>query len=170
MDEAIVTALLNNAATLLVLSIILDITNQFFRKNQRVKEIIRGILISLICFAIMRMPFVIQTGIVFDTRSILISVAGLIFGVIPTVITVLAAIIIRISMGGSGALPGIAVILSSAMSPQNARAKSVLCVNVHSERPSPGTITFFPSRIRSTTEKHPALPCKASGTLVSPYV
>ena len=115
MDEAIVTALLNNAATLLVLSIILDITNQFFRKSQRVKEMIRGILISLICFAIMRMPFVIQTGIVFDTRSILISVTGLIFGVIPTVITVLTAIIIRISMGGSGALPGVAVILSSAM-------------------------------------------------------
>ena len=115
MDEAIVTALFNNAALLLVLSIILEITNQLFRKSQRLKVMICGLLISLICVAIMRMPFMIQAGIVFDTRSILISVTGLVFGTIPTAITVITAIIMRISMGGSGTLPGIAVIICSAL-------------------------------------------------------
>ena len=62
MDEAIVTALFNNAALLLVLSIILEITNQLFRKSQRLKVMICGLLISLICVAIMRMPFMIQAG------------------------------------------------------------------------------------------------------------
>lgn len=75
---------------------------------------INGIVLSAICIAIMTSPFTMKQGIFFDTRSILISVSGLIFGWIPTIITVVAAVFFRLSLGGSGTLSGIVIITSSA--------------------------------------------------------
>lgn len=115
MDQLVMAELINNAALLLVLSVIYEITNFLSAKNRRVQTIFNGLLIAVICIAIMMMPFTFQPGIIYDTRSILISVTALIFGPIPTIITVVAAALFRISLGGTGTLPGIAVIISSAL-------------------------------------------------------
>ena len=48
-------------------------------------------------------------------------------------------------------------------------AKSSLKVIVHSDVPSPGTITGFPSSIRFSTWKLPLSPCTPTGTDFSPY-
>ncbi|MGI6279389.1 MAG: LytS/YhcK type 5TM receptor domain-containing protein [Acutalibacteraceae bacterium] len=108
-------ALMNNAALLLVLCVIYQLTNLINTRYSRFKQIINGFLIALICIAIMSIPFKLYPGVVFDTRSILISVTALIFGPIPTIITVAAAIVFRSLQGGAGALPGVAVIISSAI-------------------------------------------------------
>ncbi|MFA7636815.1 MAG: PAS domain S-box protein [Monoglobales bacterium] len=108
-------ALINNAALLLVLSVIYQLTNLINPRYIRVKQIVNGLLIALICIAIMSMPFKLFMGIVFDTRSILISVTALVFGSLPTIITVVVAGIFRILQGGTGALTGVAVIITSAV-------------------------------------------------------
>ena len=108
-------ALINNAALLLVLSVIYQQTRQINDKNTKLKQIVNGILISLACIAIMSIPFKLNEGVVFDTRSILISLTALLFGAIPTTITVVVASIFRIVQGGAGALPGVSVIISSAL-------------------------------------------------------
>lgn len=69
-------ALMNNAALLLVLSVIYQLTNFLNIKYTRVKQIVSGLLIALICIAIMSMPYILYPGVMFDTRSILISVTA----------------------------------------------------------------------------------------------
>ena len=58
-------------------------------------------------------PFPIAEGVVLDTRSILISLSALFFGIIPAIMVVITASILRISAGGDGALTGVLVIFSS---------------------------------------------------------
>ena len=115
MERDILVALFDNATLLLALSVIYEVVYILPLRNRHLQLALIGMLIALTCSAVMSMPFTLQSGIIFDTRSILISVTALVFGVIPTVITVITAIILRLSIGGTGALPGIAVILSSAL-------------------------------------------------------
>jgi PAS domain S-box-containing protein len=108
-------ALMNNAALLLILSVIYQLTNHINTRYTLFQQIINGLFIALTCIAIMSMPFEIYPGVVFDTRSILISVTALLFGPIPTIITMVAAGVFRILQGGAGATPGVATIISSAI-------------------------------------------------------
>jgi len=114
MERDVLIALINNAALLLVLSVVYEISYVVSEKYRNFKFVLSGSLIALICIAIMSVPFNLQEGIFFDTRSILISVTALIFGPIPTLISGLAASIYRLLIGGSGAIPGVAVIFCSA--------------------------------------------------------
>jgi len=115
MEREVLFALFNNATLLLALSVIYEVAYLLPFKNRNVQLVFTGVLIALTCSAVMGMPFTLQSGVIFDTRSILISVTALVFGLIPTGITVLVAILLRLSIGGIGALPGIAVIVTSAM-------------------------------------------------------
>jgi hypothetical protein len=76
-------------------------------------NLVNGLLIGIIGIAIMVTPFTLMAGVVFDTRSVLISVAALIFGFVPALIASVLAILVRIVMGGIGTLTRIAVIISS---------------------------------------------------------
>ncbi|MEA5018695.1 MAG: EAL domain-containing protein [Erysipelotrichaceae bacterium] len=109
-----ISALFNNAALLLGLSVIHELAALLPTKYQHLQKYFSGGSIALICIAIMLNPFTLQSGIIFDTRSVLISVTALVFGLIPTVITVVVAVIVRLLIGGSGTIMGVAVILSSA--------------------------------------------------------
>ena len=115
MDKIIMIALLNNAALLLVLSAIYEVTYLQQPKYHLFHQIAKGSLITLVCIAIMTIPFTLQPGLVYDTRSILISTSALIFGPIPTLITVVGASAFRLCAGGVGTLPGLLVIITSAM-------------------------------------------------------
>ncbi len=111
----ILIALFNNAILLLALSVVYEATYLFAVKYRRLQKVFSGLLISIICITIMSVPFTLQSGLIFDTRTILISVTALIFGPIPTIITVAVASIFRISVGGVGVFTGLATILSSAL-------------------------------------------------------
>lgn len=113
MQQATINALLNNAALLVILSIIYELTYNLFPRSFT-KQVVNGVLVALTCLAIMSVPFMLTPGIVFDTRSILISVTAFIFGPIATIITIVPAIVFRLLQGGIGAVPGVAVILTSA--------------------------------------------------------
>lgn len=103
--------------TTLLLSICI-IFNQFYLKlhQQAVwRRIIGGVVLGVAGIAIVTIAIRLPSNIIFDTRSILLSVAGLFYGVLPTTI---AAVIIagyRIFLGGPGMYMGVAVTLSSAL-------------------------------------------------------
>ncbi|QOX62041.1 PAS domain S-box protein [Anoxybacterium hadale] len=115
MDQSVFIALVNNAALLLALAVVYELTYLFPAKSCRSRQLISGILISMICILIMKIPLELHPGLMIDTRSILISTSGLIFGPIPTVITVISAMAFRVYSGGIGALPGLGIILTSAL-------------------------------------------------------
>ena len=115
MDWAIMIPLIQNAAFLLALSVIYEIVYGMLSRSPRLQQALNGLMIALICIAIMAMPYTLKPGVQFDTRSILISVTALIFGFVPTAITAIVAIIYRVNSGGIGVLPGILVILSCAL-------------------------------------------------------
>jgi LytS/YehU family sensor histidine kinase len=112
--KAELLTLLSNIALLLIMSVAYETTNFLPSKHQRWTPWINGVALSVICIVIMNFPFTLQPGLVYDTRSILISVTGLVFGLIPTILTSITAILFRIHAGGIGTLTGIAVIVSSA--------------------------------------------------------
>jgi len=112
MHQSVVSALISNAAMLLFASIIQELTNHLFSRP-RARQAANGVLIALICLAVMAVPFELVPGLVFDTRSILISVTALVSGPLTAAITMVPAAAFRILRGGIGTLPGVLVIFAS---------------------------------------------------------
>ena len=113
MENDILMGIINNAILLLGLGIIYSVIPLEKSKNRRVQSIIIGFLLSIIVIFVMLNPFQVADGVVLDTRSILISVGAFFFGFIPTMMVILTASLLRISDGGSGAITGVLVIVSS---------------------------------------------------------
>ncbi len=106
--------IIHNISILLALSMLhylfgLKPVNQF----KGVREISLGIVIGLIGIILMLSPWTLQPGLVFDSRSILLSVTGLIIGPIPTIIAMATTALYRIYMAGDGIVMGVATILTS---------------------------------------------------------
>ena len=114
MKESILIGLLQNAALLIAFSMLYQ---NFWIKNEgpkRISEkIIAGFVLSCVGIILMSTPWMMVPGISFDMRSVLLSVSGLFFGPIPTVIAMLATGLVRLSIGGVGLCMGLAVILFS---------------------------------------------------------
>ncbi|WP_372644384.1 LytS/YhcK type 5TM receptor domain-containing protein [Ancylomarina sp.] len=114
MKDSIIIELLQNTAILLAFAMVYE---NFWIKDDNYKSIGKKILIGLIlsgiCVVLMFTPWTWAPGIVFDTRSVMISISGLFFGPIPTVITMFITSMVRLIIGGDGQWMGIAVIISS---------------------------------------------------------
>src|SRR5439155_17522293 len=66
--------------------------------------------------SIMLSPWQFAPGIFFDTRTVLLAVAGLFFGAIPTVIALVMMIVFRLTQPGAAAVTGIAgMVLAAAL-------------------------------------------------------
>ena len=114
MNNSIIVELLQNTAILLASAIIYEYTwvqNEGTKKLQ--PKIISGLILGGVCIILMFTPWTLAPGIVFDTRSVLLSITGLFFGPIPTVIAMIISGTARWFIGGDGVLMGIAVIFSS---------------------------------------------------------
>ena len=114
MDKAGFLTLMNNIALLLVTSVASEAINFLPSRFRRWQPWLNGVAFSIICFVIMNLPFTLKQGLIYDTRSILISVIALVFGWIPALMTAVTAIVFRLTIGGIGTSMGVAVILSSA--------------------------------------------------------
>jgi len=115
MLETAFLALIQNAALLLAMAFIYDLTTSRFRlkKPTLPVQLSIGITLGVLCIIIMLSSWRYVTGIVFDTRSVLLGVAGLFFGVVPTTVAMAMAAAFRISLGGSATVTGVSVILAS---------------------------------------------------------
>jgi len=109
-----VIGIIHNVSILLALSMLHYL---FARKSEiyykGIREIILGIIIGFIGVILMMTPWTLQPGLVFDTRTVLLSVCGLIIGPIPTIIGMATTSLYRIYMAGDGIVMGVATILTS---------------------------------------------------------
>ena len=114
MNSELIGDLTINASLLLTISIIYN--TLFIRQWKRKKlfDALFGILIGIVGILLMINAVTVSSGIIFDTRSILISTTGMFFGFIPTGIAVLIISVYRIAMGGAGALTGVIVTVLTA--------------------------------------------------------
>jgi len=78
------------------------------------RQLYHGILFGLGAMIGMLHPVVIKPGLIFDGRSVLISLAGLFFGPVAAVTSGLMALLLRISQGGPGMYVGCSIITTSA--------------------------------------------------------
>ena len=114
MGDGAFIPLVSNVSLLLAMVFTYDLfTAHSLNLNSRLRQIIIGIGLGAITQCIMLVPWQLEPGIFFDTRSVLISVCGLFFGLVPTVIAVIMAAALRIIQGGSGMVTGVSVIVAS---------------------------------------------------------
>jgi PAS domain S-box-containing protein len=76
-------------------------------------QLIAGVMVGGVVIVLMSTPWVLAEGLVFDTRTVLLSVCGFMLGYAPTLIGMFLAALYRIHMGGPGVWMGLLTILSS---------------------------------------------------------
>jgi PAS domain S-box-containing protein len=114
MNNDSLLGLVQNASLLLALVLVFDLISKNWKINQsNFQKIFTGFIVGGIGIAIMFTPWVLIPGLIFDTRSILLGICGLFFGVIPTIIAMLMTAAMRIYQGGSGAIMGVSVIFAT---------------------------------------------------------
>lgn len=114
MENSIIIGLLQNIAILLAFTMLYE---NFWVKNEESKslgaKILVGFILSGIGLILIFSPWRLGPGLVFDTRTVMISISGLFFGLVPTVITMLVTGTVRFVMGGDGIWMGTATIITS---------------------------------------------------------
>lgn len=116
MNNSIIVGLLHNTAILLALAMFYENFWLNNENNKRIKaKLITGIILGGIGTILMFTPWVLEPGVVFDTRSVMLSIAGLFFGIIPTMVAVIITGLVRFYIGGEGIYMGIAVIITSGL-------------------------------------------------------
>ena len=112
--STIALVLIQNAALLLAMAVVFDVTvKRWQMETISLRQAGVGVVIGGIGIALMMTPWVFAPGIIFDTRSILLSVSGLFFGWVPTLIAVLMTAVFRIVQGGPATLMGVSVIITT---------------------------------------------------------
>ncbi len=113
--EAMV-GLINNAALLLAVAVLHDILRHAPQANTRAAQILTGLALGLIGagMGMIITPWQFAPGVIFNARSILFSVAGLFFGVIPTLMAALSTDLFLLYQEGTGAWPIAAAIITAA--------------------------------------------------------
>ena len=83
--------------------------------KDRYSAVLQGLLFGSASVIGMLHPLAVAPGLIFDGRSVMISLSGLFFGPVAAIIAGAMALILRIQQGGTGALMGVLVIISSAL-------------------------------------------------------
>jgi diguanylate cyclase (GGDEF)-like protein/PAS domain S-box-containing protein len=115
MDKELFIHLIYNIAVLLTLALIYTAFQDKLKVGNFLYNILLGISTGIAGLLIMSTAVVLDSGAIFDARSILISVAGMFFGLVPTMIAGAMMILYRIVIGGAGMYAGILVILTTAL-------------------------------------------------------
>jgi len=109
-----ITDIIQNLGILIVFSILSGFVAQ--KKIQpHYKSLIQGLIFGIATVIAMLNPYVFSDGLVFDGRSIMISIGSFFYGPLTAVITLIMAIPVRVYQGGSGAITGSLVIITSAL-------------------------------------------------------
>ncbi|MCX8057659.1 MAG: PAS domain S-box protein, partial [Ignavibacteria bacterium] len=105
--------LLFNLSLLLSASILANLVEISFLSQSRFKRFFIGVLFGLSAILGMMFPYVLQEGLIFDGRSIVLSIVSLFYGPISGIVSGFIALIYRIHVGGIGALVGVITIIIS---------------------------------------------------------
>ncbi|WP_440110090.1 EAL domain-containing protein [Acidovorax sp. BL-A-41-H1] len=104
-------ALVKAAALLLALCYLYGFNLRFWRGRPLAAQIASGVLFGGICVIGMLTPIELLPGVIFDARSVVLSMAGLFGGPLIAGIATVMAMAARIWLGGGGTEVGVTVIL-----------------------------------------------------------
>lgn len=107
--------LVNNITLLVSLSILYSIISQRWDYSNVWHKVLAGLLFGLVAIVGMMNPLKLQPGVIFDGRSIILSIGGLFGGPIAAILSAIISSTYRIYLGGAGTLMGTSVIVSSSM-------------------------------------------------------
>ncbi|MGQ7869081.1 ATP-binding protein [Sunxiuqinia sp. sy24] len=111
-----ISDLISNVALLLVFSFFYELRwIDSIYSQKLLPKIFAGIIIGGIGIFLIYTPWTYQAGISFDFRSVLLSIAGLYLGAIPTLGAILIMSVFRFFLGGDHAFMGISLIISSGL-------------------------------------------------------
>jgi len=114
MTDASFLGLAQNAALLLAMALLCDVAANRWRTAPSVPwQAVVGLMVGIIGIIVMLTPWTFGSGIIFDTRSVMLGTSGLFFGPFPTTIAMGMTASFRYYQGGTGVWTGIAVILAS---------------------------------------------------------
>jgi PAS domain S-box-containing protein len=114
MQNSIFVALVQNAALLLALALVFDMSIRHWKlRRVSLQQVLIGLVVGGIGIAVMTTHWQYEPGIIFDTRSVLLSVTGLFFGPLPTIIAALMTAVFRYQQGGAATVMGISVIAAT---------------------------------------------------------
>src|SRR5688572_15065220 len=107
--------LVQNAALLLAVAVVFDVVSSRVTIDRaRIEQAISGLLLGVIGVSIMLSPWHFASGIFFDTRTVLLIIAGLFFGPMPAAIALAMMVAFRLTQPGAASITGIAGMLLAA--------------------------------------------------------
>jgi PAS domain S-box-containing protein len=107
--------LINNIAFLIALVAAGQLVVSRFHKSSLSRQMLLGVLFGGVTLLVMVNPVNFAPGLIFDGRSIVLSVAGVVGGVVAAAIAAGMAAVYRYQLGGIGAPVGVMVVLLSAL-------------------------------------------------------
>lgn len=111
----IIVDILYNLSILVAFSVLSGFVEARWKRITLTGKIIQGMLFGGAALIGMINPFVLEQGLIFDGRSVVLSLCSLFFGPISGIIAGSITAIYRISLGGPGAIMGVSVIVSSVL-------------------------------------------------------
>ncbi len=111
----IIIELIFNLALLISVSVLSGFIDHRWKRNTTAGAFTQGLLFGLVALLGMINPFVLAPGVIFDGRSVVLSLCGLFFGPISGLIAAVMALAYRIYLGGGGVYMGVSVIISSTL-------------------------------------------------------
>ena len=111
----IIIDLIFNLTLLISVSVLSGFIDKRWSRTTHAGIILQGLLFGLVALLGMVNPFVLSPGIIFDGRSVVLSLCALFFGPVAGAIAAGIAMAYRIGLGGGGVYMGVSVIISSAV-------------------------------------------------------
>jgi len=103
----VIEALLRNALLLFALVFVYGAINVKPNQKNILKSVVLGLMIGGFAVLVMMNPWVMEQGLIFDTRSVLISVTAAFFSPLTTLVAAAIGITYRIIVGGAGVYAGV---------------------------------------------------------------
>ncbi|MCX7786991.1 MAG: PAS domain S-box protein [Spirochaetes bacterium] len=107
--------LVYNLSVLVALSVLSAFIEERFDRTTKTGQFLQGLLFGSIALVGMLYPLKLEEGLIFDGRTVVISLCSLFFGPFSGGISALIPAIYRISLGGPGLAMGVATILTAAL-------------------------------------------------------
>jgi PAS domain S-box-containing protein len=106
--------LIQNIALLVTLAVGLQLLARWLEHRRLEFRVLAGLLFGLVGVVGMMTPVHFAPGVIYDGRSIVLSLAGLFGGAVPAAVAALMCGAYRLHLGGAGAPAGVAVVVEAA--------------------------------------------------------
>jgi PAS domain S-box-containing protein len=102
-----------NLSLLTTLTVTSNLFYDYFYKNKKLLTLSQGLLFGAVGFIVVKYPFVLQDGLSFDGKPIVISICSFLYGPLAGLIASIPPLVLRINIGGIGVLMHILFIVIS---------------------------------------------------------